>query len=109
MLLEGQLSREGLFQFDAPAGQALQVIVEAGEGHRAEVTIRPDEVADPVAEKAEPTTTTPAPAQPPPLRHDERFPFKDALTGISLLVAVAAFVLSLRNARRLRELKLPPR
>ena len=86
-------------------------MVEAGEGHRAEVAIKPEEVVVvQAAEKAAPTTTTPGRVeQPAPPSHDERLPLKEVLTGIGLLIAVAAFVLSLRNARSLRELKRPPR
>jgi nickel transport protein len=105
VLVEGQLDREGLFQFDAPAGQALQVVVEAGEGHRAEVAISPEQVeAVPPPEKAAPPEDGPSPGNPPtPARHEVPVPIKDKLTGVALLIAVAAFVLSRRNARRIRE------
>ena len=101
VLVKGHLSSQGLFLFDAPEAQPLQVVVEAGEGHRAEVAIRPEEfLAAAVPEKAAPAETAPGPP-----RHDEPFPVKDALTGAGLLIAVAAFVLSLRNARALRDLR----
>jgi nickel transport protein len=101
LLVKGQLSSQGLFLFEAPEGQPLQVVIEAGEGHRAEVPIKPEELM--VAQVTEKAVATPAP-QPPP-SHEERLPLKDIVTGIGLLVAVAAFVLSLRNARRIRELE----
>jgi len=98
VLIKGRLSSQGLFLFDAPEGEPLQVVVEAGEGHRAEVAINPEEVV--VAQVTE--NPAPAPAQ---ASHEERFPLKDVLLGIGLLIAVAAFVLSLRNARNLRKLQ----
>jgi nickel transport protein len=108
VLREGQLNREGIYQFEAPEGEALQVIVEAGEGHRAEVAISPGQLVTAAA----PETTAPAedrsasPTEPSPATgHEETLPIKDILTGVGLLIAVAAFVLSLRNARALRELR----
>jgi nickel transport protein len=95
-LVKGRLSSQGLFLFDAPEGQPLQVVVEAGEGHRAEVVIKPEEVV--VAQGTE-NSATALPS------HEESFPLKDVLLGIGLLLAVAAFVLSLRNARALRTLR----
>jgi nickel transport protein len=96
VLVKGRLSSQGLFLFDAPEGEPLHVVVEAGEGHRAEVAIKPEEVL------VAPPTENSAPAPP---SHEERFPLKDVLLGIGLLLAVAAFVLSLRNARTLRYLR----
>ncbi|HKI30325.1 MAG TPA: hypothetical protein VKA46_00435 [Gemmataceae bacterium] len=108
VLREGQLNREGVFEFEAPEGQALQVIVEAGEGHRAEVVIGPgDVVAAAPSESTAPAEDRPAPPLEPstPRSHQEAFPIKDILIGVGLLIAVAAFVLSLRNARALRDLR----
>jgi hypothetical protein len=80
VLLEGQLNREGVFQFKEPEAPASQVVVEAGEGHRAEVVIHP----------ADPNSA------------EHFFPIKDVLIGLLLLLAAAALVLSLRNAQALR-------
>jgi hypothetical protein len=96
VLVKGRLSSQGLFVFDAPEGGPFQVVVEAGEGHRAEVAIRPDEL---VVAQAPPTDAAPPPS------HEEPFPVKDVVTGVGLLIALAAFFLSLRNARNIRELK----
>jgi nickel transport protein len=113
LLVKGQLSSQGLFVFDIRETRPLKVVVEAGEGHRAEVAIRPEELrlAAPINES--PPTASAGPASPtddpPPVKHEAPFPIKDVLTGIGLLIAVAAFLLSLRNARALRDLKQPPR
>jgi hypothetical protein len=111
VLLEGQLSRDGLFQFNAPEGQVLQIVVEAGEGHRASVEIRPEQVVvGPPADTAATAKDAPAgqatAAEPlAPVSHEEPVPVKDMLIGVGLVIAVAAFVLSLRNARALRDLR----
>jgi nickel transport protein len=99
VLIKGRLSSQGLFLFDAPEGGPLQVVVEAGEGHRAEVAIKPEELLAAQAASADI-------ADPP--THAESFPIKDVVIGVGLLAALAALVLSLRNARSIRELKRPP-
>jgi nickel transport protein len=100
VLVKGRLSSQGLFLFDAPEGGPLRVVVEAGEGHRAEVAVKPEEL---LVAQAPPTETTTPP------RHDEPSPVKDVVMGVGLLIALAAFVLSLRNARSIRELRQTPR
>jgi nickel transport protein len=107
VLVKGRLSSQGLFLFDAPAGQPLRVVVEAGEGHRAEVAIGPEELIVAQAAEEVPGQALPAPAADPaaPASRAESFPLKDVLTGIGLLLAVAALALSLRNARTIRELR----
>jgi nickel transport protein len=100
VLVKGRLSSQGLFVFDAPEGGPLRVVVEAGEGHRAEVAIKPEEL---LVAQASPTDV----ATPP--RHDESFPIKDVMMGVGLLIALAALFLSLRNTQRIRELRQPTR
>ena len=100
VLVKGRLNSQGLFLFDAPEGGPLQVVVEAGEGHRAEVAIAPGEL---LVAQAPPTDLAAPPA------HEESFPVKDVVIGVGLLAGLAALVLSLRNARSIRELRRPPR
>jgi hypothetical protein len=101
LLVKGRLSSQGLFLFDAPEGQGLHVKIDAGQGHGKELAIKPEEVIAAAA----PESTAPVATAPAPSDHEQPFPIKDVLTGIGLIVAVAALVMSLRNARRLRELK----
>jgi hypothetical protein len=110
LLIKGRLSSQGLFLFDAPERGGLRVTIDAGEGHGKELAIRSEELM--VAAPAE--SPAPAPAgpavpsnDPPPVKHEESFPLKDVIAGIGLLVAVAAFAMSLRNARSIRDLKRP--
>jgi nickel transport protein len=110
LLVKGRLSNQGLFLFDAPEVEALQVVVEAGEGHRAEVAIRSEDllIAQAGDNAARPTAPSGGAAPPAPAAHEESFPLKDVLTGVGLLLAAAAFVMSLRNARSIRALRRPP-
>jgi hypothetical protein len=84
LLTEGRMDSDGAFVFLADA-EPVRVVVDAGEGHRKELTI---------------DLTRPMPV---PERKTE-LPVKEVLVGVCLLLATAAFGLSLRNARRLREL-----
>jgi hypothetical protein len=100
LLVKGRLSSQGLFLFDAPEGQPLRVVIDAGQGHGKELAVRPEDLVVAQVEQPAPPSGEPAPA-----RHEPSFPIKDVLTGVGLLIAVAAFVLSLRNARHLRQLQ----
>jgi hypothetical protein len=104
LLVKGRLSSQGLFLFDAPEARPVRVVIDAGQGHGKELAIKPDELIAAAA----PEVTVPAVPSPDPTTHEQPFPIKDVLAGVGLLVAVAALVLSLRNARALRELKHPP-
>jgi hypothetical protein len=44
-----------------------------------------------------------ASSSPAPIEHKTQFPIVESLLGLSFLLALSAFILSLRNARRLRE------
>jgi hypothetical protein len=88
LLTEGRTNHDGVYTFFA-GSEPLRVVVDAGEGHRKELTIA----------GADQDVTTPIPVS----THDTALPIKDILLGIGLLLAASAFALSLRNARRLRE------
>jgi hypothetical protein len=88
----GQLDKDGAYVFPYEKAERLKVVISAGEGHRKELTIPAAELSAPTAEET------------PARDHTPEFPVKDLLLGITFLLALAAFVLSLRNARRLREL-----
>jgi hypothetical protein len=82
LLAEGPLNEEtGKFVFKYEQPEPLRVVVVAPGGHRAEVKL------------FEGT------APPPPSS-----PIRDLLLGLALLLALAAFALSIANARKLRRL-----
>jgi hypothetical protein len=93
---EGTLDSRGTFEFVADAIQGMRVVVNAGAGHRKEVTITDADVA--------------TGAQAAPLRVSTRetgAPWRDVFSGVALLLAVAAFAISVRNARKLQRLSQP--
>jgi nickel transport protein len=111
LLTSGQLNDKGIFVFSYAKPEPLTVVVAAGAGHRAEVSITSQELAQ--AARSQPkgdsmgasrTAATSSEAIPIGV-HDSGVPIKDMLIGVSFLLALAAFVLSWRNARKLKNLK----
>jgi nickel transport protein len=99
LVTEGQLNEQGIFVFPAGKAERLKVVISAGAGHRKELTIWVEPEARSVAaEKDEPAPV-------PLAERDAGASVKDILVGVGFLLAVAAFVLSLRNARRLNALE----
>jgi cobalt/nickel transport system permease protein len=99
LLAEGQMDDNGTFVFPFPEAEPLQVIINAGAGHRTTLTI-PREKLERIA-KVEPR---PLGSGGNKREHPEtwREQIKDSLVGISFLLSVAAFLLSWRTSRRLR-------
>lgn len=104
LLVEGCLDDRGTFVFRCSEAESLEVIVSAGAGHRtsfhipreklqrgAEAIIVPGETVEDTSERK-----NHSPSWQESLR--------DALLGISFLLASGAFLLSWRNARKLRNL-----
>ena len=100
ILVEGKTDEQGRFVFSYPRAEPLKVEVYQ-DGHREEANLSAAELGA-VSDMEE---------KPPPKGEDAptekgwREDIKDVLVGVSFLLAAAAFLLSLRNARRLRELK----
>jgi hypothetical protein len=110
LLTEGKLDENGIFIFRYDRVEPLKVVVSAGDGHRAELTIPASKleqgttntVPDPSGERtAEETPFTAAPFA----DRSPRLSIKDVLIGLGFLLGLAAFLISLRNARLLRELQ----
>jgi nickel transport protein len=110
LLAEGQMNQQGIFVFPYGDAQQLKVVVSAGAGHRKELTLSLDALT-PAASASEKATHASVPENavlpaPVPLaERDSGLPIKDVLVGVGFLLALAAFVLSLRNARKLRTLE----
>jgi hypothetical protein len=134
LLCEGTLDRDGFYTFPVTRPEALRVEVNDRAGHRAEVYIPaqtlaarfPAEAAGAVGacvgSPAAPLTAVlllgdhvhaPATAPEKDVPSADRshpFPLKDILAGVGFLLGLAAFLISLHNARALAEIKktLPP-
>jgi hypothetical protein len=106
LLTEGVLDGKGLFVFPYREAENLKVIISAGGGHRKELDIpavemRPEATTAP----HETTGLNPVEQAPQPLAdRSTRVTVQDVLTGVGFVLAVAAFILSVRNARQLRDL-----
>jgi hypothetical protein len=96
---------QGCFVFAFDEAEPLEVTINAGAGHRKSFVIpreRLEQTAAPALEDA-PKSTVQGPF-PGRDEHDAlREQIKDALIGISFLLSVAAFLLSWRTNRRLRQ------
>jgi hypothetical protein len=110
LVSSGQLNADGIYVFPFTAPETLTVSVAAGGGHRAQLSITAEQLA---AANSGAATGTPDASNGPSRRsepiaisaHDPDMPIKDILIGAGFLLALAAFVLSLRNAKKLRDLK----
>jgi hypothetical protein len=112
LLAEGQLNVQGVFVFPYGDADPARVVISAGAGHRKEVSISAQALARAVAaavpNKDSPARTNEVPFAPVPVaERDSGVPVKDVLVGVGFLLALAAFLLSLRNARKLRALARP--
>jgi nickel transport protein len=97
----GELDARGEYIFPYEKAENLKVVISAGEGHRKELTIPAAELSGP---GPTPASAPQGPEETSARERAREFPFKDLLLGITFLLALGAFVLSLRNARRLRDL-----
>jgi hypothetical protein len=112
LIVEGQLNDQGIFVFSYGDTDPCKVVISAGAGHRKEVLISPAALARAAAatamhENSEVRAGGDSPAPVPLAERDAGAPLKDVLVGVSFLLAVAAFVLSVRNAHKLRLLGQP--
>jgi nickel transport protein len=113
LLHEGQLNEQGVVLFPSTDADRLKIVISAGAGHRKELSVSPRALTPVVTEtEKDKDFTLPdrevsqAPA--PLAERDSGIPVKDVLIGVSFLLAVAAFALSLRNAKKLRALGQRP-
>jgi hypothetical protein len=94
----GAMDSEGVYVFRYDRAEPLKVVI-ATAGHRKELSIPASALT------AAPRAAAPAAdSRPPsPREHEYEFPFRDLLLGVTFLLALAAFVLSLRNLQRPRD------
>jgi nickel transport protein len=116
LLAEGRLDEKGHFLFAFAVAEPLRVVVAAGGGHRKELTLSAADLeqatgADaktPDASTTGQTTSNPVPLPDRSPAAAIRDTVKDVLIGVGFLLALAAFFLSLRNARQLGSLRRKP-
>lgn len=95
LLTRGTLDDQGIFLFSF--AEPLRIVVSAGPDHRKEFVIDAALLAQaPAGNRTEPV--------PVPVDRSSRVSIKDVLVGLGFLLGLAAFVISLRNAKKLRDL-----
>ena len=91
------MEANGIFVFRFDQAETLKVVVSAGDGHRSEMEI-PETALKPTPSSE---TVESRPTHPQPLvDRESALPVKDVLLGVTFVLALSAFVLALRNARR---------
>jgi cobalt/nickel transport system permease protein len=95
LLTKGPLDGEGVFVFRYEKSEALKVVVSAPGGHRKELLVPAKDL------QARPSTAAAEPAPPEnEARPNEPGRLLRLVLGVSLVLALAAFVVAIRNARR---------
>ena len=105
LLTEGRLDENGIFIFSFTHPESLKVMVSITE-HRKELMIPASELSRGLETQSSAASDVgDFSSAPVPLAdRSPRVQLKDVLAGIGFLLAAAAFILSLRNARKVREL-----
>jgi hypothetical protein len=105
VLAQGRMNDEGVFLFSFKEQEPLVIVVDAGQGHGEELTLSPETLAKPSTETGpiRPTPPTAVDTEPGATHTPTPFPIRDVILGITFLLALAAFVISLRNAQALRK------
>ncbi len=109
LLAEGQMDDNGTFVFRFVEAEPLEVFIDAGTGHRTTLAIPREKLDQTYDSESRPSGSVYAnrsltvAAQRRENAETWREPIKDALIGISFLLSVAAFLLSWRTSRRVRQ------
>jgi nickel transport protein len=95
LLTDGKMNENGIFVFPFEKAEAMRIVIDAGAGHRAELRVTAADLGGDID---------------PALLIDRatRITVKDVLLGVTFVLAAAAFILSIRNARRLAPPADPP-
>jgi nickel transport protein len=108
VLAEGDLNQEGIFIFSFTDPETLKVVISAGSGHRKELEISEATLATSLTSRenqSDDSLAGPKEKAPIPLAQRESgLWIKDVFLGVGFLLALAAFVLSLRNYKTLQAL-----
>jgi cobalt/nickel transport system permease protein len=100
LFVEGVMDENGTFAFRFDEAEELEVIVNAGAGHRTSVVIPREKLGG----LDRPVVAVSRQDHPEAWREQ----IKDTLLGISFLLSVAAFLLSWRTSRRMRQCEKRP-
>src|SRR5579883_846675 len=107
LLVEGVMDDKGSFAFRFDEAEELEVIVDAGAGHRTTLIIPREKLGQNAAEEPRPLGSG-EPNHSLLVAAQWREQIKDALLGISFLLSIAAFLLSWRTSRRMLQCEQRP-
>jgi len=100
LLLTGKTDEQGEFSFTPPIRGDMKIVLWAGMGHRAEYTLKAEELPDSTATKK---PTTQQPKKPRPQRPKPQLPtLAQAIAGIGYIVGIVGIAMYIR-ARQLRK------
>lgn len=109
VLADGKLDDKGFFTFEVVRAETLRVVISAGGGHRKELLIKDSELASFISRAGgspkQESGTEVARESPSPSERRSGVTLQDVLVGVGFVLAVAAFVISLRNAQAIRKLR----
>jgi hypothetical protein len=108
--IRGTTDDEGCFTFSYDRAEEMTIVVrQAGHVNHPFDVVQVDELGDSSPSVTDPSTSGEVAAAATHLQKaaddSSRQALKDLLLGVSLIFAAAAFVMSLRNARRLRDIQ----
>ncbi|MGH9677227.1 MAG: energy-coupling factor ABC transporter permease, partial [Candidatus Acidiferrum sp.] len=103
LLTEGKLNDKGMFSFQVNYPDELRIVVNAGAGHQKQLLIPKTEFDRMRAATADSSANYTE--DKPFADRRSRVSINEVLTGVAVLLALAAFVLSIRNAQRIREIR----
>ena len=106
VVASGKTNEQGVFLFSFNRPETLRIAIDAGAGHRKDLAIPESELTS-RQNGADSSSTTIETSSQTPLPFADRSPrvgLKEILEGIGFILALAAFILSWRNARVLRAL-----
>ena len=99
-LAKGTVDKDGVFVFPFVKAEPLRVVISAGAGHRKELRIHHADLARALVGSTDP------PQELSPADRSTQISIKDVVMGLGFVLALAAFLLSFRNFRRLRALEI---
>ncbi|MCS6851149.1 MAG: hypothetical protein NZ700_08285 [Gemmataceae bacterium] len=105
-LAEGKLDEDGVFTFAPGDVGPVRVVINAGGGHRKEFTIPTEHLRNSAASQpVNPDTVVSPGTEASPSVRSSSVSLRDWIIGIGFVLALAAFWVSLRNAKEIYALR----
>ena len=107
VVAEGDMNEQGIFRFKPINAASWRIVVNAGGGHQKELSLSSRDLSTAPANETELDSTSKSRNSSLRVLADRtsRESIGNVLLGLALLLSVAAFWLSLRNAKKLRSLE----